>query len=283
MNAIEYCSSLLRARDYEHFIATLFLPRTVRRSVVAIRAFNVETALVQNQVSNRTTGQGRIYFWRDVIKNIDYDKASDVHPVVSALTSYVAVSKLTKRWLLNIIDARSHQIDNPSGFITTESLEQYCENTQSSLLYIILEACGIQDLHLDHAASHLGKAGGLVLCLRAAAPLALIQHQVDFPMDILNQHNLSQQDIIRGKDTQQIRDATYDLASIAHFHLKHFKIILAKRTKEKSLTKRIFLPNVSYEKFLKLIQKCNFNLFDPRLQKRNGLLPIHFLLALLRR
>lgn len=46
-------------------------------------------------------------------------------------------------------------------------LENYDENTQSSLPYLTLEILGIQSLGADLAANYTGKAQGIVICLRA--------------------------------------------------------------------------------------------------------------------
>ena len=37
--------------------------------------------------------------------------------------------------------------------------------------------------------------------------------------NIMSQHGVSQEDIIRVRTTQQVKDVTYDLASLAHTHL----------------------------------------------------------------
>lgn len=48
---------------------------------------------------------------------------------------------------------------------------------------IISEIVGIKDIHADHAASHIGKAQGIVTCLRAT-PYHGSRRKVFLPMDI---------------------------------------------------------------------------------------------------
>lgn len=43
-----YCMELVRQKDWEGYIATLLLPKTSRRSVFAVRAFNTELSQVNN-------------------------------------------------------------------------------------------------------------------------------------------------------------------------------------------------------------------------------------------
>jgi hypothetical protein len=48
---------------------------------------------------------------------------------------------------------------------------------------LISKILGIKDLHADHAASHIGKAQGIVTCLRAT-PYHGSRRKVFLPMDI---------------------------------------------------------------------------------------------------
>lgn len=45
-------------------------------------------------------------------------------------------------------------------------MEAYAEKSVSNVLYLILEGSGVKSIHADHAASHLGKAQGLVQQVR---------------------------------------------------------------------------------------------------------------------
>lgn len=77
-----------RKHDYDHYLTTLLLPRHVQPAVFAIRAFNVEVALVstvtniralimaqyctqvKDVVSEKNIGQMRIQFWKDVVSGM---------------------------------------------------------------------------------------------------------------------------------------------------------------------------------------------------------------------
>lgn len=45
-------------------------------------------------------------------------------------------------------------------------MEKYVEKSVSNVYYLILEGCGVKNVHADHAASHLGKAQGIVQQIR---------------------------------------------------------------------------------------------------------------------
>lgn len=58
------------------------------------------------------------------------------------------------------------ELFNLNTFNSLEDMEKYTERTVSSVYYLILEGCGVKNLNADHAASHLGKAQGIVQHLR---------------------------------------------------------------------------------------------------------------------
>lgn len=79
--AVHFC---YRQHDYENFLCTLLLPSHSRTSAFAIRAFNIEVAKVQDQVSDPHIGQMRMKFWEETVDKIYVDHAPS-HPVAVEL------------------------------------------------------------------------------------------------------------------------------------------------------------------------------------------------------
>ncbi|XP_039320316.1 NADH dehydrogenase (ubiquinone) complex I, assembly factor 6 isoform X1 [Saimiri boliviensis] len=264
-----YCLELLRKRDYEGYLCSLLLPAESRSSAFALRAFNVELAQVKDSISEKTIGLMRMQFWKKTVEDIYCDNPPH-QPVAIELWKAVKRHNLTKRWLMNIIDEREKNLDD-KAYRNIKELENYAENTQCCLLYLTLEILGIKDLHADHAASHIGKAQGIVTCLRAT-PYHVSRRKVFLPMDICMLHGVSQEDFLRRNQDKNVRDVIYDIASQAHLHLKHA------RSFHKSVPVKAFpafLQTVSLENFLKKIQRVDFDIFHPSLQQKNSLLPLY--------
>ncbi|TRZ13984.1 hypothetical protein HGM15179_013133 [Zosterops borbonicus] len=209
-----------RKRDYEGFLCSLLLPAESRTSAFALRAFNVELAQIKDSITQKTTGLMRMQFWRDAVENI-YGDNPPHQPVATELWKAVKRHNLTKMWFMKIIDEREKNLDD-RVYRNIQELETYSENTQSALLYLTLETLGVRDIHADHAASHIGKAQGIVTCLRAT-PYHCTRRKVFIPMDICMLHGVSQEDFIRGKQEKNVRDVIYDIASQAHIHLEHLE------------------------------------------------------------
>ncbi|TRY86796.1 hypothetical protein DNTS_022602 [Danionella cerebrum] len=186
-------------RDYDGFLCSLLLPDPARRSSLALRAFNVELALIKDTVSQKTIGLMRMQFWKSAIEDIYRDDPPS-QPISAEL------------WREKDMEDRAYR--------NLQELESYAENTQSSLLYLLLETLGVKNIHADHAASHIGKAQGILTCLRAT-PYNSHRRKVYLPMDICMLHGASQEDFIRGSRDKNVRDVVYDIASQAHVHLEH--------------------------------------------------------------
>ncbi|XP_034004007.1 NADH dehydrogenase (ubiquinone) complex I, assembly factor 6 isoform X2 [Trematomus bernacchii] len=227
---------------------------------------------VKDSVSQKSIGLMRMHFWKSAIEEIYRDDPPN-QPVSAELWRAVRKHSLTKRWLLRIITEREKDLDD-RAYRTLQELEKYSENTQSSLIYLLLECLGVTNVHADHAASHIGKAQGIVTCLRAT-PYHSGRRKVYLPMDICMLHGASQEDFIRGSREQNVRDVAYDIASQAHVHLQHARSFSHNVPEAANLA---FLQTVVLEDYLQRVRRADFDVFHPSLKKRNPLLPIQLYL-----
>ncbi|PPS07291.1 hypothetical protein GOBAR_AA13365 [Gossypium barbadense] len=165
--AFSHCVQQVRSYDYHHYLCLLELPANMRKAAFALRAFNVETARAMDVASDPKIGLMRLLWWQEAIDKIYANKLIE-HPTAQALSSVISESKISKAWLKRVVDARINDanrdvIDLPESI---EELEKYAEDTASTLLYMTLQAGGIKSTAVDHAASHVGKASGLLLLLK---------------------------------------------------------------------------------------------------------------------
>ncbi|KAK7146992.1 hypothetical protein R3I94_009741 [Phoxinus phoxinus] len=268
----QYCIDIVRKRDYDGFLCSLLLPEAVRRSTLALRAFNVELAQIKDSVSQKTIGLMRMQFWKSAVEDIYRDDPPS-QPIGAELWRAVRKHTLTRRWMLRIISEREKDMED-RAYRNLQDLEAYGENTQSSLLYLLLETLGVKNVHADHAASHIGKAQGILTCLRAT-PYNSSRRKVYLPMDICMLHGASQEDFIRGSRDQNVRDVVYDIASQAHVHLQHARSF---NENVPHAAMPAFLQTVVLEDYLQRVRKVDFDVFHPSLQKRNPMLPLQLYL-----
>lgn len=205
-----------RKHDYENFLATLFLPPGPRESMIAVRAFNVSVSQIQDQVSEGMIGQMRMKFWSDTLEAV-YLNTPPAQLVALQLCEAVQHHKLSKRWFSRLISSRENHLTSKS-FESLSALENYAENSVSSVLYLTLESLNVRTVEADHAASHIGRAQGIITFLRAI-PYNAKRQQVYVPIDLLVQHKVSQNDFIRGVADTKMKDLVFDLASSANAHI----------------------------------------------------------------
>ncbi|XP_047109050.1 NADH dehydrogenase (ubiquinone) complex I, assembly factor 6 isoform X1 [Schistocerca piceifrons] len=263
-----YCVNMVKNFDYENFLCTLLLPNDIRTSAFAIRAFNIETARVQDSVSDPRIGQMRLKFWEETIDKI-YNGHVPKQPVASELYRAIKRHTLSKRHLKRLILARSNHFS--TSFLSLDEMESYAEESTSPVYYMLLEALGIKNIHADHAASHLGKAQGLTNMVRSVPHCAERRLAPPLPQDVMMEKGVSQEEIIRGSSSDNTRDIIFTVAARASQHLEKARSI---KTNLPEPAFRIFLPGVPVGQYLEKLRLLHFDVFDAKLQRRNSLLPL---------
>lgn len=280
--SFSYCVQQVRDYDYHHYLCLLELPPPMRKAAFALRAFNVETARVMDVASDPKIGLMRLLWWQEAIDKIFSNKLIE-HPVAQALKSVTSEHGISKGWLKRSVEARINDAKREAIPETIEELEQYAENTVSTILYTTLQAGGITSTAADHAASHIGKASGLLLLLRSLPYHASRNRQFSYiPAKVAEKHGLlvktgSETDI-RLEPSQGLCDAVFEMASVANSHLV--------KARELSGTvpagaRRVLLPALPAQVMLDSFSRAQFDIYDPRLTRGIlGALPLWFQLKL---
>lgn len=217
----------------------------------ALRVLNLELVRLPESVSNPVIGQLRVQFWKDSIEATFAGKPPRepicilLHKALAELESRAPNSTRgsIKFWIQRLIKTREKYMDN-RPYPTLASLEEYAENTYSTLMYATLAAMPLRSMHLDHLASHIGKACGIVAVLRGVPVLAAPPQPVKapsgadvtarrdpvllLPLDVMSEVNLREEDVFRqGPKAPGLQDAVFKVATRAHDHLITAREMLA--------------------------------------------------------
>lgn len=236
---------VLRQGDYDSYLLRRFVPRSAQNAYDALRTLNLELARLPETVSNPTIGQFRMQFWRDTVTQtfagnpprepisiLLYQAITDLAEKTGSAASAASI----KFWLLRFLNTREKHMDN-RPFASLAALEDYAENTYATLMYMTLAAMPMRSVHMDHLASHIGKACGIVAVLRgvpvlAAPPRAIKtpkgvetghnsgQQALLLPLDVMADVGLREEDVFRaGPAAPGLQDAVFQVATRANDHL----------------------------------------------------------------
>ena len=266
-----------RTFDYENYLCAMFVSNEHQRNAVfAIRAlsivFNIKKEISGLHESIRDFSMGKIKYdwWRNAIDATFKGQSVD-HPILIAIKEALEYSSISNLWINRIIDARENLRYRNSVFSTMDELETYAENSSSAILYLQLQALGIQNLHADHCASHIGKAIGISAILRGI-PFGIFYREIGIPSEVLAKHSISAERIIRYGPSRDLESAIFDTATRANDHL------ISARAHGASVSPdafKVMLHAAPCDLYLKRLQKTNFNVFDSSLMRRSLLAPLH--------
>ena len=101
-----YCQALLRRHDYASYLQSGFIPAGAKDAYLAIRALNVELALIPDTVSNQNARKMRMQFWKDALDDC-YKGVPKAEPVSILLAAVLASgTRLTKSFFQTMISER---------------------------------------------------------------------------------------------------------------------------------------------------------------------------------
>jgi phytoene synthase len=158
---------MVRDADPDRYISALYAPEGKRRALLALAAFNAETAAVRDRVSEPMPGEIRLQWWRDAIDGPSGAEAIG-HPVLSELHRAVETFGLPKDAFIRYLGARVFDLyDDPMP--SRADLEGYAGETDSALIQLaalVLDPAAAPAF--SDAAGHAGCAQTTVTVLRLA-------------------------------------------------------------------------------------------------------------------
>jgi len=272
---LKYCINLVRTRDYDNFMAALLLPNAIRAQVFSILAFNVELAMVRNQIQRNsgTAGIYRLQFWKDAIDTVFGHKVGPLprQPAIILLCRFANVINSTH--LYSLITARQQTLgDRPFANIST--LEDYGIRTHGAILNLLIDAVSrvrpVDEEHdrreCDSVVQKVGAAMGIATHLRSMAPLCA-RGIVILPADLLTRYALTQETIYNRQRSDALRDLARDMANNCRERLTQSRSLIDTIPKSVRIA---LLSTASVDIFLSRLDKCHYDLFDARLQRRHA-------------
>jgi phytoene synthase len=252
-----FCADLVRTHDFVRYASTLFMPGPERRALLAIYAFNVEVSRVHEQVSQPLPGEMRLQWWTDTLTGTGHGGVEG-NPVAAELLQAISNHRLPVAPLSRLIEEHQFDLYN-DPMPSMGALEGYLDATASALFTLAARVVARPSEEIDHLARHAGLAQGMAQVMAALARNAARQ-QLFLPLQLLQQHGSSKEEVFAGKQTPNIRAAIDQLAGEAQTHLTTGLELLADVPPE---VRAIFLPLACVQRELNLMTRADTDAFVP--------------------
>ncbi len=210
----DFCETLVRKHDYDRYLAALFAPGAARAGLVALYAFNYETAKIAESVRNAMAGQIRLQWWREAIEEI-YAGRPGRTELLKQLAVAIAAHRLPQSLFESMLEARELDLEQ-SPFPDARKLESYCDASSGNLVRLAARILGADD-RLDGAAGEAGTAYAITGLLRALAFNAARSRAI-LPGDEMARAAVSARDIMAGRSTPGLCAVLARMAGIARAH-----------------------------------------------------------------
>ncbi|KID92651.1 phytoene synthetase/ ribosomal protein S6 [Metarhizium guizhouense ARSEF 977] len=242
-SARAYCLRQLQTSDYDAHLIRRFVPSPVRDTYAALRALNLELVRLPEVVSNPVIGALRMKFWHESIDKTFAGMPPRepicilLHQALQGLEARAGspTKKSIKFWVSRLVKTREKYMDG-RPYPSLAALEDYAENTYSTMMYTTLASMPLRSMHVDHLASHIGKACGIIAVLRGIPVLAAPGRPVKtptgadapptrepsllLPLDIMAEEGVKEEEVFRqGPSAPGLQDAVFKVATRANDHL----------------------------------------------------------------
>jgi len=140
----------------------------------------------------------------------------------------------------------------------------YSEGCYSTIFYLYLRVLGFNSIEIDHVASHIGKAFGILILLRST--LYHAKNNITYlPASVCLKHNVTEEDIYQGNDTINLENVIFEIADTAKTHLD-FVRDHQKEKVESKIYSALKPPIIWIEMILNILEKNNFNIYKSNFQ-----------------
>lgn len=253
-----FCADLVRTHDFVRYASTLFVPGPERRALLAIYAFNIEVSRVHEQVSQPLPGEMRLQWWTDMLAGAGHGGVEG-NPVAAELLYAIRNHRLPVSPFSLLVEEHQFDLYN-DPMPSLAALEGYLDATASALFAQATRVVARPSEAIDHLARHAGLAQGMAQVIAALGRDAARQ-QLFLPLQLLQQHGSSKEEVFAGKPTPNIRAAIDQLADEAQGHLKTAFGLLADVP---SGVRPIFLPLAHIRRELTRVRRADYDPFLPK-------------------
>lgn len=219
-------ADLVRKSDPLRYRAALYAPEEKRGALLALHAFNVESARIRDVVTEPLAGEMRLRWWRDVLDAKSPTETAG-HPVAEALKAAIAEHDLPTAALDNLLEARRLELYS-DPLPSRADLEGYCGDTAGALIQLSSLILSPENaVKAGSAAGHAGCALGIAGIL-ALLPSIRARGQCFIPVDILAAAGATVDDVLAPEPAEPADRALSAMIALGRDHVSSFERLAVK-------------------------------------------------------
>jgi phytoene synthase len=264
--AASFCADLVRSYDFIRYASTVFVPAAERRALLALYAFNVEIFRIRDQVTQPLPGEIRMQWWMDLLAGAAHGGAEG-NPVAAELMLAIRSFGLPAEPMSRLIDEHLFDLYN-DPMPTLAALEGYVHETSSALFMLAARIFAPPSAEIEHLARHAGFALGFARVI-ASLPRDAARRQLFLPLQFLESHGSSIEEVFSGRQTPNARAAIDQLIGEARRHLQTAEALLVQVP---SRVRPVFLPLVQVRRDLRRMSRADNDPFILRIPSRISVL-----------
>lgn len=201
MDVHHYCQDKAVASGSSFYYSFRFLPTQRRQAITAFYAFCREVDDVADECQEPAVAQAKLAWWRSEIDRL-YSGAPS-HPVTQALQAAVDVYGLPKEAFLEILDGMEMDATQ-HRYADFRDLRLYCHRVAGVVGEVAAQIFGYREHATHKYAGLLGLAFQLTNIIRDVGEDAR-RGRIYLPQDELAQFDVSEADILQGRETDAFR------------------------------------------------------------------------------
>lgn len=272
-----YCVQQVKDFDYENYLWCTQLKKELRPTIFALRAFNVETSMIEGHAKGEMMILMRCKWWKDALNSAFKGNAPD-QPVIAALQEVIRQVPLTRYRMQRILSAKEEDWIRSDPIKNVSTLHEFVDSTLVQLQLLQYEAIhGITQMDQSssregdmnkneedvlQAAIHVGKGVGLTLLLRDTARSAQ-RHRTYLPLDLCEKYGANIDDIFSGKLSDPLKLVIEEVATEAEMHLHAARSLRPSLPDEHRFA---MLPATAASMYLKALKSLKYDLYDIRMK-----------------
>ena len=202
MTPAEYCQEKAARSGSSFYYSFMFLSPAQRHAMIALYAYCREVDDVVDECDDPSIARVKLQWWRDELNRL-YE-GSPQHPVTKALAEYIEKYNLPMEHFLEVLDGMEMDLDI-SEYPTFKELSLYCHRVASMVGIMSVEIFGYENRGTLKYAHDLGMAFQLTNILRDVREDASLG-RIYIPMDELSRFNVSLDDVVSSRMTENARE-----------------------------------------------------------------------------